>query len=117
MLAVGKNGSTYLSSLSHLSTIPWFRLFTAVLSAFFHTGQSCALFASMFHAFKSSITVAIHVLQGLPLPLKPYISKSVHLFIHLSLVSTCPYYLRPFNLSFDSKGSRLNRPYIVDRLT
>ena len=71
----------------------------------------------MFHDFKSSVTVALHVLRGLPLPLKPSISKWVHLFIYLSFLSTCPYFLRRFNLSFDSKGARFNRPYIVDRLT
>ena len=100
------------------ATCPWFlqvRLLIAVFSAFFHTGQS--IFASMFHAFKSSVTVALHVLKGLPLPLKPSISMWMHLFIHLSLISTCPYHLRQFNLSFDFKGARFNHPYIVDRLT
>ena len=92
-------------------------LFVTVLSAFFHTSRLCVLSASMFHDFKSSVTVALHVLRGLPLPLKPSISKWVHLFIYLSFLSTCPYFLRRFNLSFDSKGARFNRPYIVDRLT
>ena len=41
----------------------------------------------MFRAFKSSVTVALHVLRGLPLPLKPSISKWVHLLIYLSLLS------------------------------
>ena len=40
-----------------------------------------------------------------------------YLFIHLPLLSTCPYHIRPFNLSFNSKGASFNRPYIVDRLT
>ena len=55
-------------------------------------------------------------LYSVNLPLKPSISKWVHLFIHLSLLSTCPYHLRQFNLSFDSKGARFNCPYIVGRL-
>ena len=110
----------YLLTYSFWATcprFPWVGFFIAVLSAFFHTGRSCTLFASMFHAFKSSVTVALHVLKGLPLPLKPSISMWMHLFIHLSLLSTCPYHLRQFNLSFDFKGARFNHPYIVDRLT
>ena len=71
----------------------WVGLFMAVLSAF-HTGRSCALFASMFHVFKSFVTVALHVLRGLPLPLKPSISKWVHLFTHFPLLSTCPNHIR-----------------------
>ena len=54
------------------ATGPWFpraRLFIAVLSAFFHIGWSCALFVSMHLALKSSATVSLEVLWGLPLPL------------------------------------------------
>ena len=91
-------------------------IFIAVVSAFFHTGGLCTLFASMFHAFKSSVTVSLHVLWGLPLLFKPSFSKWMHLFIHLSL-STCPNHVRWFNLRFDSKGERFNHPNVVDRLT
>ena len=76
------------------ATGPWFpraRLFIAVLSAFFHIGWSCALFVSMHLALKSSATVSLEVLWGLPLPLS--ISTWVHLFICLSLLSTCPDHL------------------------
>ena len=58
----------------------------------------------------------LSLLYSVNLPLKPSISKWVHLFIHLSLLSTCPYHLRQFNLRFDSKGARFNCPYIVGRL-
>ena len=54
----------YLFILGYLSTIPRFSrvgLFIAVLSDFFHTGRSCALFASIFHAFKSSVTFSLLV--------------------------------------------------------
>ena len=100
------------------ATGPWFpraRLFIAVLSAFFHIGWSCALFVSMHLTLKSSATVSLEVLWGLPLPLS--ISTWVHLFICLSLLSTCPDHLRWFNHSFDSKGARFNHLYIVDRFT
>ena len=100
------------------ATGPWFpraRLFIAVLSAFFHIGWSCALFVSMHLALKSSATVSLEVLWGLPLPLS--ISTWVHFFICLSLLSTCPDHLRWFNHSFDSKGARFNHLYIVDRFT
>ena len=96
---------------------PQVGLFIAVLSAFFYTGRSCTLFGSIFYAFKPSVTVALHVLWDLPLPFKPSICKWVHLFMHLSLFSTSPYHVRRFKLSFDSKGARFSRPYIVDRLT
>ena len=100
------------------ATGPWFpraRLFIAVLSAFFHVGWSCALFVSMHLALKSSATVSLEVLWGLPLPLS--ISTWVHFFICLLLLSTCPDHLRWFNHSFDSKGARFNHLYIVDRFT
>ena len=100
------------------ATGPWFpraRLFIAVLSAFFHIGWSCALFVSMHLALKSSATVSLEVLWGLPLPLS--ISTWVHFFICLLLLSTCPDHLRWFNHSFDSEGARFNHLYIVDRFT
>ena len=82
----------------------WFGLFIAILNAFFHTGRSCALFASV----SCTLTiVALRLLWGLPLPLKPSFSKWVYLCIRLSLLSTCQYHLRRFNLSFDYKGAKI----------
>lgn len=53
----------------------WF--FMVIMNAFFYT---C----------KSSITIALHVLQGLSLPLQPFTSKWVQWLIHLYL-STSPH--------------------------
>ena len=117
LLVVSVEWNCYYLLIHFEPPFPFVRLFIAVLSAFFQTAQPYALFTSMFHAFKSSVTVALHVLQGLTLPLKPSISKLVHVFVHLSLLSTYPYHLRRFNINFDSKGARFYRPYIVDRLT
>ena len=48
--------------------------------------------------------------------LQSSISNWVYFFIHLSLLSTCPYRLRQFNLTFDSECARFNCLYIVDKL-
>lgn len=113
-------GSTNLPNYPFWATCPQILqagLFIAVFSVFFHTVWSGVLFTSMFHAFMSSVTVSLRVLRGLPLPLKPSISKWVHLFIHLSLFSRRQYNLRQFKLRFDFKGARFKCPYIADRLT
>ena len=65
----------------------------------------------------SLLSLLHSMFYGLPLALKPSISKWEHLFIYFLLFSTSPYHLRQFNLSFDSKGASFNRPNIIDRLT
>ena len=90
---------TYLLILTYpdWATIPRFLrvgLFMAVFRLFFHIGRSLMTSESIFHSFKSSFIVSIHVFRGRPFPLKPSTSRWKQLLIQFSLRTTWPYHLR-----------------------